>query len=166
MNVVIRLSEISDAESIAQIYNREVLESFSTFDLRPRTIEEQLDLMRGHGGAYPITVATIEDKIAGFASLSPYKIRPGYSTTVENSVYVAKQFRNLKIGTTLLEDIILKARLHGFHTIIARVSNQNLASSRLHETCGFNLVGIEKEVGRKFGRWLDVSIYQLMLASG
>ena len=101
--------------------------------------------------------------VVGFASLSPYKERAAYRTTVENSVYVSRDHGGLGIGRALMEHLIDVARTSGFHSIIARIEASSEPSRALHRSCGFELLGVEREVGRKFNRWLDVAVLQLML---
>ena len=159
----IRPAEISDAESIAEIYNSEVSATTATFDLVPRSLADQRAWLIDRSGAHAVLVAELDDgSIGGFASLSPFHPRPAYSTTVENSVYVHADRRRSGIALTLMEALIETARSHGFHSMIARVSGSE-SSVALHKKLGFELVGVEREVGRKFGRWLDVTVLQLML---
>ncbi len=154
----------TDAEPIRIIYNAEVTDSTATFDLRPRTPEEQAVWMAEHRGTYPVVVAVDdEDRVLGFGSLSAYRDRPAYATTVENSVYVDRAHRGTGVGRALLEELVRLATRHGFHTMIARVGGDNVASIALHLSCGFELVGVERQVGRKFNRWLDVSVLQSLL---
>ena len=164
---MIRPAEISDAQAIAEIYNREVLGSTATFDLVPRSIEDQRSWLIERSGAHAVLVSVDEERptstISGFASLSPFRSRPAYSTTVESSVYVHHKFRRRGIARELMIDLIATAQSHGFHSVIARVADSQEASLKLHESMGFDLVGVEREVGRKFGRWLDVSVLQVML---
>ncbi len=163
--VRIRLGEDADGEALRAIYNREVTGSVVTFDLVPRTAAEQHAWMAAHQGVYPVVVAEDDDgTIAGFASLSPYRPRPAYSTTVEDSVYVAATRRGEGVGRVLLGEVVDLAAAHGFHSVIARIVGGHEASIGLHRSCGFRLVGIEQEVGRKFGRWLDVAVMQRLLA--
>ncbi len=166
MGLVVRLAKPADAAAIRTIYNREVEGSTVTFDLVPRTLEEQLAWIEEHSGSYPAIVAvdTAEDgEIVGFASISPYRPRPAYATTVENSVYVHHDRRGEGVGLALLEELVRLARAHGFHSIIARVAGDQAASVALHARAGFEVVGREREVGRKLGRWLDVVLMQHML---
>jgi phosphinothricin acetyltransferase len=153
----------SDAEAIRQIYNVEVLSSTVTFDLIERTVEEQRTWQEEHQGAYPAIVAVIDGRIAGFASLSPYRPRPAYSTTAEESVYVDKDFRGHGVGLALLTEIIERAKSHGFHAVMARIVGHHEVSIGLHKRCGFISIGVEREVGRKFGKWLDVELMQRMI---
>lgn len=159
----VRLARTDDAEAIRSIYNAEVVGSTATFDLVPRSAEEQLAWMADHDGAYPCVVADSGGTLLGFGSLSPFRDRPAYATTVEDSVYVDAARRGSGAGRVLLESLVELATQHGFHTVIARVAGENQASIALHEACGFTLVGVEREIGRKFNRWLDVSVLQRLL---
>ena len=159
-----RIVERRDAEAIRAIYNVEVVESTVTFDLVPRTTTEQLAWIDEHAGGHPAIVAVNEaGEVAGFASLTPYRPRPAYAPTVEDSVYVRRDCRQAGVGRLLLVDLVALARDHGFHSVIGRIVGGHDASIALHKACGFEQVGCEREVGRKFGRWLDVVLMQRML---
>jgi phosphinothricin acetyltransferase len=159
-----RLVEPGDAEALRAIYNVEVTESTVTFDLVPRSLADQQAWIEEHSGGHPAIVAVDDDgTVVGFASLSPYRPRPAYATTVENSVYVRRDRRGEGIGALLLGDLVELARTHGFHAVIARIVGDHEASIALHRACGFVEIGREREVGRKFGKWLDVVLMQQML---
>ena len=163
-SVRIRLAQAGDAEAIRTIYNLEVTTATSTFDLVTRSLADQEAWLAARAGAFAAIVA--EDAtgaVVGFASLSPYKERAAYRTTVEDSVYVARDHGGLGIGTALLSHLVDIARSSGFHAVMARIEASGAASRALHARCGFELVGIEREVGRKFGKWLDVAVMQLLL---
>ena len=104
------------------------------------------------------------DDVVGFGSLSPYRDRPAYATTVEDSVYVRDDQRGKGIGRLLLDGLLDVAVSHGFHCVIARIVAENEASIALHRAAGFEVVGTEREVGRKFRRWLDVVVLQKLLS--
>ncbi|MGB9112046.1 MAG: N-acetyltransferase family protein [Acidimicrobiales bacterium] len=159
----IRVARPEDAEPIRAIYNAEVTGSTVTFDLVERSPEDQRAWMAEHSGVYALLVAEINGEVVGFASLSPYRTRPGYSTTAEDSIYVAASHRGAGVGKALLSALVDQARLHGFHSLIGRVVGDHPASIALHRACGFEVIGIEREVGRKFGRWLDVCLMQALL---
>jgi L-amino acid N-acyltransferase len=161
--VGVRLATLDDAAAILAIYNVEVQNHTSTFDLVPRTLDDQRRWISERSGAFSAVVASIDDEVVGFASLSPYKERAAYRTTVEDSVYVSRDHPRLGIGRTLMEHVIGIAADSGFHSIVARIEATGTASRELHAACGFELVGVEREVGRKFNRWLDVAVMQLML---
>ncbi len=159
----VRLASPDDAEAIRRIYNKEVTGSTVTFDLVPRTLRSQRTWIARHQGAHPALVAVEGSRVCGFASLSPFHERAAYSTTVEDSVYVDEDCRGKGVGRALLDELLVLATRQGFHTVIARTTADNGASIALHQACGFSLLGVEREVGRKFGRWLDVAILQKML---
>jgi phosphinothricin acetyltransferase len=160
----VRLAELSDDESVRRIYNAEVVGSTATFDLRPRSPEEQAAWTAEHQGTYPVVVAVDDGgTVLGFGSLSTYRDRPSYATTVENSVYVDAGHRGEGVGRALLDELVRLGTLHGFHSMIARVGGDNTVSIALHLACGFEQVGVEREIGRKFNRWLDVAVLQRML---
>lgn len=162
-DVEVRLATIEDAEGIRTIYNREVLEGTATFDLRPRTPADQRAWLTDRSGAHAVLVAVDGGRVVGYGALSPYHERPGYRTTVEDSVYVAVDQQGRGVGRTLLVGLVDAARQRGFHTVIARIAGDNDASVALHRRCGFDVVGVEREVGRKFSRWLDVTVMQRLL---
>ncbi len=174
-DATIRLATADDAEPIMAIYNREVTSSTATFDLVPRSLAEQRAWLAARSGAFSAIVAILASDagddagdaggglVVGFASLSPYKERAAYSTTVEDSVYVHVDHTGRGIGRLLLGRLVDIARESGFHSVIARIEAGGVASRALHTACGFDLVGIERQVGRKFGRWLDVVVMQLVL---
>lgn len=146
------------------IYNPVVLTSTATFDLIPRTLQEQRDWINDRTGARVILVAeTPEGDIAGYSALSPYRERAGYATTVEDSVYVADDHQGQGIGRILLDSLIETARAHGFHAMMAKIVSDHATSIGLHHACGFEIIGVEREVGRKFGRWLDVTLMERLL---
>jgi len=162
--ITLRLATSADAAEIAEIYNREVLGTTSTFDLVPRSIEAQREWLAARSGAFAAIVAVdASRRVVGFAALSPYKDRAAYTTTVEDSVYVHRDVNGRGIGKLLLARLVEIARQSGFHAVIARIEATGTASRALHASCGFELVGIEREVGRKFNRWLDVAVMQKLL---
>lgn len=172
----IRLAEVADAEAIRTIYNVEVLGSTNTFDMVPRTRAEQEAWILEHSGVHPALVATLPadteadgpigangEIVLGFGSLSAFRERSGYSATAENSVYVDRAQRGRGVGKALLEELLVRASAHGFHSLIARIAGHNETSIGLHRAAGFELVGVEREVGRKHRQWLDVVELQRLL---
>ena len=146
------------------IYNAEVLDSTVTMDLVPRSVSEQQAWIQRHQGAHGALVAVDQlATVVGFASISAYRTRPAYATTVENSVYVDRASQSQGVGRLLLDGILTLAADSGFHTCMARVLTGHDASIRLHMSRGFTVVGVEREVARKFGRWIDFTLMQKML---
>jgi len=163
--LALRTAEARDAEAIAGIYNHEVTNEDSTFDLVPRSIDEQREWITARSGAFSVIVADdVQLGVVGFAALSTYRDRAGYRTTVENSIYVRRDYQRRGIGKLLLVRLLDVARDSGFHTVIARIEASSEGSLALHRSLGFEKVGIEREIGRKHGRWLDSIIMQKMLA--
>jgi L-amino acid N-acyltransferase len=156
----IRMATLEDAAAIADIYNVEVTTSVVTFDLVPRTVEQQRDWLRERSGALACIVAIDGGAVVGWASLSQYRAKPAYSTSVENSIYVHRDHHGRGVGDLLLGALVDKADEHGFHAVFARIVDGPAASKALHAKHGFEVVGVEREVGRKFGRWLDVTVMQ------
>jgi L-amino acid N-acyltransferase len=171
--VFLRPARPVDAEAIRTIYNHEVLTTTATFDLVPRSLTEQRDWLAARSGAFAAIVAVehaesepaaeADGVVVGFASLSPYKERAAYRTSVEDSVYVRRDRNGRGIGRLLLTELLDVAASSGFHSVFARIEASGTVSRALHERCGFRLVGVERETGRKFNRWLDVALMQCLL---
>ena len=161
--VTVRRAGLADAPRLCEIYNREVEESTATLDLVPRTLEAQRHYLAERSGGLAVVVAEIDGEIAGFGSLSFYRDRPGYRTSVEDSVYVDRNAQGQGVGHAVLGELVTLATNHGFHSVFARIVDQQPASMGLHERHGFSLVGVEREVARKFGRWHDVALLQKLL---
>jgi len=164
--LTIREATSDDAEAIRLIYNHEVENETSTMDLVPRTLETQREWIAARSGAFCAVVAVDSSgTVLGFGALSEYKDRSGYRSTVENSVYVRRDVARRGIGKQILLHLLETATVSGFHSVIARIEAQSLASRGLHSSCGFELVGVEKQVARKFGKWLDIAVMQKSLAA-
>ncbi len=171
-NLTIRRAIADDLPGITEIYNEAILTTTATFDMEPKSGGEQGAWFREHGGKYPIMVAIVgegereeggEDRtIMGWASLSQWSDRCAYSDTAELSLYVKEEYRGRGIGKALMKEIIEAGGEGGLHSVLARIAEGNEASVRLHESAGFENVGIMREVGRKFGRLLDVHLMQLI----
>jgi phosphinothricin acetyltransferase len=161
--MLIRRATVADAEAISEIYNREVTETTSTLDMVPRTPAEQREWISDRSGGLAVLVAEIDGTVVGFASLSFYRDRPGYRTSVEDSIYIHRDHHGAGVGSALLNELIEVAGKHGFHTVLARIVGPQEASVALHKRCGFEMIGVERQVGRKFGRWLDVALMQRLL---
>ena len=159
----IRLATEADLPAINAIYNHSVMHSTATYQTEPETAEARAAWFARHGPRHPVTVAVRDGVVLGWGSLSPFKERAAYSRTVENSVYVHPEHLRQGIGRALLVDLIVRAREAGHHTIVGIIDAEQPASVALHEALGFKTVAHLKEVGFKFGRWLDVVYVQLML---
>jgi L-amino acid N-acyltransferase YncA len=163
LDCTLRRATEADQPAILDIYNDAVLHSTATFDLEPRTWEEHQRWSEEHRPPYQLLVAALGDTVAGWGSLSPFRTKPGYRFTAQDSIYIHKDFRSRGIGAALLRLLIETARAGGFHSIMALIDGDNTVSVHLHERFGFRHVGTFPETGFKFGRWLDVVHMQKML---
>lgn len=164
--VALRPARLDDAEAIRQIYNVEVTTSTVTFDIVPRTLDDQRRYLTDRSGAHAVIVAEDDGEVVGYGALSPWRAKAAYSTSVEDSVYVHHRHQGRGIGKTLLAELARVGTAHGFHAVFARIVGGHEASIRVHQALGFEIVGTEREVGRKFGRWLDVVVMELLLSPG
>ena len=160
---LIRRAELSDASAIAEIYNEAILTTTATFDTEVKSVEERSEWLASHDSRHPVIVAVVEEKVVGWACITPWSNRRAYDSTAETSFYVHSSQRGKGIGRKLKEALIEEARRLGYHTLIARVAEGSSESLHLAESTGFLHVGTLKEVGRKFGKLLDVHMLQKML---
>jgi L-amino acid N-acyltransferase len=157
----IRTAEERDLEAIRKIYNYWVLNSVASFDTVEQGPEERFEWFGRHKEAgLPVIVAERKGEIVGWASLSGFHTRCAYSQTVEPSVYVAKDNLERGVGRSLLAELLSRAEQNGYHTVVALICSENIASISLFAALGFKEVGRLEQVGRKFGRWLDVTYMQ------
>lgn len=163
MDVLIRPIIEADLEAVRLIYNHYVATSTCTFQIDPDTADERLAWFRDRGPAHPIVVAELGGEVVGWGALSPWKSRCAYARSVEASVYVRHDLHRRGVGRSLLAELIRLARAVGHHTVLGATCTEHPASLALQEAFGFARVGCHREVGHKFGRWLDVAYTQLML---
>ena len=159
----IRDAEARDIPAVTEIYNHAIATSTCTFHTEPRSAEYQRAWFGEHDRRHPLVVADFDGEVAGWASLDRWSERPAYADTVELRVYVAEARRGKGIGRQLVESVLLRARGAGIHAVISLITAGNDASVRLHESLGFSHVGVIREVGRKFGRLLDVIVMEMIL---
>jgi L-amino acid N-acyltransferase YncA len=162
---IVRPATPADLPGILEIYNHAVLNTTASYDYEPRTLDHRTQwFAERQRDNYPILVAVdATGRVAGWSALNPYHARVGYRFTSENSVYVAEDRRGKGIGRALLGPLIEAGRARGLHAILAVIDADNEASVRLHAAFGFEKVGLFKQVGFKFGRWLDVVYMEKLL---
>ena len=158
----IRPAEIQDIPAITDIYNEAIANTVATFDTEPKTMEDHKHWLLAHDEKHPVLVAEIDGVVKGWIALSRWSDRAAYNGTAELSVYIHAHARGQGIGRALMERVIEAGRQAGLHTIVSRIAEGNAVSVHLHETLGFKEIGILREVGYKFDRWVDVVILQLM----
>lgn len=161
--LLIRSAAIDDIQAITEIYNEAILNTVATFDTVSKTIEEQKTWFLSHDEHHPVIIAELDKKIIGWASLSRWSGRCAYDSTAEISFYVHHQCRGRGFGKTLLEAITKEAKKIGMHTVLARITAGNDVSVYLHKAQGYEHIGTLKEVGKKFGKLLDVHLMQKIL---
>ncbi len=161
----VRSATIDDLPSIVMIYNYAIVEGVATFDTELFTIEERMDWFhRFDAEGFPLLVCVADDgDIAGYAYYLPYRSKPAYDTTREVTIYVDTDYHRMGVGSLLYAVLIDRARADGVHSLIAVLGGENAASRALHEKFGFTFVGHYREVGRKFGKWVDTFSYQKIL---
>jgi phosphinothricin acetyltransferase len=163
VSVTIRRAELADAPAITDIYNEAILTTTATFDTEPKTVAERTQWLQSHDDRHPVLVAVLGGKVVGWASLTRWSERRAYDETAKSSFYVHSTHRGRGIGRKLKAAIIEEARRLRYHTLIARMVQDNRESIHLNESSGFVHVGTLKEVGRKFNKLLDVHIMQKIL---
>ena len=165
ISMKIRKAQKEDLPELLTIYNYEVENGVATFDTTPATEEQRRDWLQNHNiENHPLYVAELDGKAVGYVSLSSFNDKEAYSGTVELSLYIGPEYRGRGIGRDLMKFIIeLAERENGIHTIVSLITSENKASIQLHQEYGFQYCGTIKEAGYKFGRYLDVDYYQLIL---
>ncbi len=162
-NSVIREARESDLPAIAEIYNYYVANSTCTFATEPEGPAYWQAWLTSHDKQHPAIVMEQDGRVVGWGSLTPWNKRCAYRFSIEDSVYVQTGLHRRGIGNALLGELIRLARELEFRNIVAQISNDQLASERLHAQHGFCLAGRLESIGYKFDRWIDVGIWQLKL---
>lgn len=162
--ITIRFAREADLPEILEIYNEVILHTTAVYTYQPHTPEMRKawydDKMKA---GYPVFVAEEDGNVIGLSSYGPFRAWPAYKYTVENSVYVAESSRGKGVAKLLMQPLIDDARSQGYHAIIAGIDAANEPSIRLHRSFGFGEVAHFREVGYKFGRWLDLTFMELLL---
>ena len=161
-SIPVRPAEPHDVPAITRIYAHAVLHGTASFEIEP---PDEAEMMRRfeslRDGGFPFLVAELDGAVAGYAYAGPYRPRPAYRFTVEDSIYVAPEAQAHGIGRALLDRLLIECEKRGYRQIIAVIGDSAQAPSiRLHETAGFRHIGIFAAVGFKFGRWLDSVLMQ------
>lgn len=164
MKIAIRPYQTQDTQAILDIINYNILHSTALYDYNIRTYEQQKAILDDKlAKNFPVIVAEANGQVVGFGMYSEFRFREAYKFTVEHSVYVANDYHGKGIGNLLLAEIITLAKVQKLHTMIAVIDAENQGSVSFHEKFGFKTVGIIKESGYKFNRWLHSVFMQLIL---
>ena len=164
MKIAIRPYQTEDTQAILDIINYNILHSTALYDYNIRTYEQQKAILDDKlAKNFPVIVAEADGQVVGFGMYSEFRFREAYKFTVEHSVYVANDYHGKGIGNLLLAELIALAKAKKLHTMIAVIDAENQGSVSFHEKFGFKTVGIIKESGYKFNRWLHSVFMQLIL---
>ncbi len=164
MKINIRPYKTEDTQAILDIINHSILHSTALYDYTARSYEQQrLILEEKISKKFPVIIAEIEGKVVGFGMYTEFRFREAYQYTVEHSVYLNENFQGKGIGKLLLGKLIALAREQKLHTMIGVIDSENQDSIEFHKKFGFKTVGIVKESGYKFDRWLNSVFVQLIL---
>jgi L-amino acid N-acyltransferase len=162
--IQIRAALEQDLEAMLEIYNEVIVNTTAVYDYQPHTHEMRRQWFRiKEAQGFPVFVAEEDGKVVGFSSIGPFRAWAAYKYSVENSVYVAADQRGKGIGKLLIAPLVEASVQLNMHTIIAGIDATNEASIKLHSSFGFKEVAHFKQVGYKFGRWLDLTFMQLLL---
>ena len=160
---MIREVRPDDAAQIAGIYNHYILETTISFETQPLSAEDMRIRIEEISSYFPYFVAENNGKLTGYCYAHPWKERAAYCKTLETTIYLASEAKGRGLGTRLMTQLIKECRNRGYHTLIACITAENEESCQFHERLGFKKVSHFEQVGQKFGRWLDVADYELML---
>jgi phosphinothricin acetyltransferase len=164
MEIKIREYQTPDTQAILDIINYNILHSTALYDYTIRNYEQQKAILEDKTNkGFPVIVAELNGELVGFGMYSEFRFREAYKFTVEHSVYVSEKYIGNGIGKVLLTELIELAKAQGLHTMIGVIDSENQDSIAFHEQFGFKTVGIIKESGYKFDRWLDSVFMQLLL---
>jgi L-amino acid N-acyltransferase YncA len=153
------------ASQILDVFNEAIVTSTALFDYKPRAPESMTPWFKAkENGRFPVIgIESKNGQLLGFASYGTFRAWPAYKYSIEHSVYVHKDHRGKGIGRTLMLELIAAARNQDYHVLVGGIEASNSSSIALHESLGFTHAGTIREAGYKFGRWLDLSFYQLTL---
>jgi phosphinothricin acetyltransferase len=158
-----RLATAADAGPIAAIYNEGIADRIATFETEPRTEAEVARQLADKGDRFPTVVVERDGHVVAWAGASAYRSRPAYAGVAEHSIYVARAARGTGAGRAALEALCRTYAERGFWKIVSRIFPENTASVRLHERCGFRVVGVYQRHGKLDGQWRDCVIVERLL---
>ena len=152
------------AAAILEILNEAIVNSTALYDYKPRALEAMVGWFKAkEAGRFPVIGAMEGRQLLGFASYGTFRAWPAYKYTVEHSVYVHRDHRGKGIGPALMKRLIDAARDQEYHVMVGGIDAANRTSIAMHEKLGFTHAGTVRHAGYKFGRWLDLAFYQLLL---
>jgi len=165
MDYSIKPCDETQSPEMLEMFNDAIINTTSVYDDKPRTMEFMVDWYNSKlKGGYPlIGLFDIHDNLLGFGTYGSFRSRPAYKYSIEHSIYVRNDMRGRGYGKVLLKEIIAQAIRDDYHMIVGGIDSDNAISISFHEKMGFEFSGKIKHAGYKFGKWLDLSFYQLIL---
>lgn len=165
MTFLIRPYQNSDASAVREIINHSILNTSHNYDYHPKTVEEVEKLFSEKiRDGFPVLVGEIRGEILGYATYGKFRVKPGYSQTLEHSIYLHEKAQGKGLGSEMMRQLIEIAKQQGYHMMIAGMDSENLGSYRFHERLGFRETARMPEVAFKFGKWLTLVFMQLKLS--
>lgn len=158
-----RIADVTDAQSVMEIYNDHIAVGNSTMDLQPKTLTEIKDWFRGFWECELIVMLEDENRVLGWGIIKRYSDREGYAKACETAIYLRTAQTRKGYGTLMKKWIIEKCRELGYHHLVAKIFSSNTASIAYNKKLGYELVGSQKEIGYVNGQWQDVTIMQLLI---
>jgi len=164
---MIQCEQNRHAGAILAIFNEAIVNSTALYDYKPRTMETMAAWFDAKTkGNYPVIgIENDSGELMGFGSYGTFRAWPAYKYSVEHSVYVDARFRGRGVGKRALQEVIAAAQRQDYHILVGGIDAANAVSIRLHESLGFSHCGTIRQAGFKFGRWLDLTFYQLILST-
>ena len=161
---MVRQATEKDLMDILEIYNDAILNTTAIYDYKVHTLDDRIQWYgKKKQDGCPLLVFEENEKVIGFATFGSFRAYPAFKYTIEHSVYVHKEYRNLGVGKTLLKELIDIANVDEYATMVACIDSLNENSIKIHEKFGFKYSGTVTKAGFKFGKWLDLVFYQLDL---
>jgi L-amino acid N-acyltransferase YncA len=165
MDFLIRKYLDTDAEAVRKIINTSILHTTHNYDYYPKTLEEVQKLFSEKiKDGFPVLVGEVNGEVVGYATYGKFRAKPGYSHSIEHSIYLNEKAQGKGLGSKLMSQLIETAKLQGYHIMIAGMDSENLSSYRFHQKMGFIETARMPEVSFKFGKWLTLVFMQLRLS--
>jgi phosphinothricin acetyltransferase len=165
MDFLIRSYQPSDAPAVREIINDSILHTSHNYDYHPKSLEE-VDLLFAEKikDGFPVLIGEVNGEVLGYATYGKFRAKPGYSKTLEHSIYLNEKAQGKGLGSEMMSQLIGKAKEQGYHMMIAGMDSENLGSYRFHSRLGFRETARMPEVSFKFGQWLTLVFMQLKLS--
>ena len=165
MDYLIRPYQLSDAPAVREIINHSILHTLHNYDYHPKSMEEVERIFSEKiRDGFPVLVGELHGEVLGYATYSKFRAKPGYSKTLEHSIYLNEKAQGKGLGSEMMRKLIEIAKEQGYHMMIAGMDSENLGSYRFHERLGFRETARMPEVSFKFGKWLTLVFMQLKLS--